>query len=294
MSKLLKTARFGRSLVRAAGQLVPRLVFGNCAGIGNNIVAQRELRRFQQSATGAVRDESLVPEAMQLATDGFLFFNPGYDENLLRDIQRRYREVIEDPNCSIGPRDGRRTYRTLKEPMRHIPRLRELINERVERMLHAHYGCYFRIGHVRSWRNYHVPGIAQTEEVFSNSWHTDQCPVTSLRLFVYLSDQVTRDSGAFRFHSYPDSREVVRNPGYLNRSLIVGRARKLVEDPSRVRYFEGKLGDACFCNVQLCLHRAGVPGPGADRDLAQFFILPSDRPLSAGWADELLPDPDIA
>ena len=289
MSARLKLA------VTAAKGLVPRMVFGNYAGVSNNVGPKRELARLQRSYRQAVPlnghvADAIAADAAFLREQGYLVLRQPIDRALMEPIQQQYRAVIEDPRYSTAPSTPVPTYRSLVDPMRHMPGLRFLITEDIRRMLVAHYGCHFRIKHVRAWRTYHVPNVALGQEVYSNTWHTDQFPVTSLRLFVYLSDDVTRETGAFQFQPRPETEEIVRSPGYLSRAWIYGRARALAQDPSRVRYLEGGLGSACFCNVQLCLHRAGVPKAGALRDIAQFYIEPADVPLPHNWYEQLPPD----
>ncbi|HVL68426.1 MAG TPA: hypothetical protein VM364_14280 [Vicinamibacterales bacterium] len=284
MSARLKLA------LTAAGGLVPRMVFGNYAGVGNNVKATRELARLRRAfaaSPAGMPATDVASGARFLSEKGYLLLQSPYDPELMRRIQRQYRAVVEDPAHSVAPATAMPTYRHVKDPIHCIPELHELINEQISAILVSHYGCYFKVGHVRAWRTYHVPGVGAGEDVYSNTWHTDQCPVTSLRLFVYLSDEVTRNSGAFQFQSKPETAEIVRSPGYLSRSIIVGKAKALVQDPTRIKYFEGGLGSACFCNVQVCLHRAGVPGPGTMRDVAQFYLAPSDRPLEPDWHRKL-------
>ena len=145
---------------------------------------------------------------------------------------------------------------------------------------------------MRLWRNVHVPPEFAEQDVYSNLWHNDPHSVTTMRLFVYLSDGVTRETGALRFHSIANTKRIIR-AGYVRRRAILPPARRLLDDPRLVMYFEGGLGATCLLNPQLCLHAASVPREGAHRDIVQFNLAPWDQPLSPSWARELPPDPDV-
>ena len=86
----------------------------------------------------------------------------------------------------------------------------------------AYYGCYFTISEINVWRNHHVSAINTITEsnkydVFSNTFHNDTVARTSLRLFVLLSDGVTKNNGAFRYHNKTNSGKIVRSLGFFSR-----------------------------------------------------------------------------
>ena len=267
---------------------VPRLVYGNDAGFWENYSARRELRRLRRAQAPSVAPDD---RAEFLSSEGYLPLGKPFDPELVRRIADRFRALIGDPEASqpVGPRI-RDAARALARPLDSIPEIRELLTDDLGRVLNAYYGSAFTVKHVRAWRNMPVPEAFEKQDVYSNLWHNDHDPVTLLRLFVYLTDGVTRHTGATHFHSIPMTRRIMRK-GYLRRRAILPAARRVLEDPQRIRYFEGDVGSACLLNPQLCLHRAGVPAPGSYRDIVQFTIAPSDRPLAADWADRLPPDP---
>ena len=53
----------------------------------------------------------------------------------------------------------------------------------------------------------------------------------------------------------------------------------------------GSAGSGILCNNQLCLHRAGTPSSGKERGIVQFLFVPSNKPLSENWVEELEDDP---
>lgn len=113
-------------------------------------------------------------------------------------------------------------------------------------------------------------------------FHHDYLPVTSLRVFVLLSDNVTRETGAFRFHDKSTSRQIIRKMGYFHRYLLTNSMRKRLINPETLNYFEGNIGDSCIVNTQECLHAASIPKLGSHRDMLEFVIYPITGPLSHG------------
>lgn len=270
---------------------IPRLLYGNDAGLQNNLQARRQLSRFRAAGTGIPHADDNETEFLK--AQGYVRIDAGYDPTLLAAIRAKFHQALDDPRASrgIGPR-VRDAIEGIVDPLRRIPEIEQLLTPRIARVIEGYYGSHFRIEYVRLWRNNHVAAELANTDVYSNLWHNDQEPVTTLKLFVYLTAGVTRDTGALRFHSIPNTKKIMR-AGYMRRRAILPPARRLLEDQNRILYFEGGIGDTCILNPALCLHRAGVPRQGAHRDIAQFTFLPSDRPLSKDWAIEMLPDPEV-
>lgn len=266
---------------------IPRLYYGNDAGMLENYQARRELRRLRNQSDLNAHDA----RADVLRQEGYLLLGTPYSEALVGQIRDKFQRLVADPTESldIGPR-LKSAIRGIIDPVGRIPEIQELINGELRTILNAYYGAHFRIEHVRAWRNVHVEGPLARQDVYSNLWHNDQDPVTLLRLFVYLSDGVTRETGATRFHSIPVTKKIIRR-GYLRRRAILPPARRLLEDETHIRYFEGGVGSACLMNPQMCLHSATVPKRGVHRDMLQLTIAPAGTPLSRTWAEELPKDP---
>jgi hypothetical protein len=258
----------------------------------NNLQARRQLNRFS-AVTPEFRSLANA-KADVLKRDGYVRLQPRYSPELLRTIRTRFQSAIDDPAASrgIGPR-LREAIRGIVNPLEHVPEVEQLLTPDVQNVVRAYYGSHFRVEHVRLWRNNHVTGEFARQDVYSNLWHNDQEPVTMIKLFVYLTDGVTRDTGATHCHTIPNTKKIMR-AGYVRRRAILPPARRLLEDEQRITYFEGGIGDACILNPSLCLHRAGVPKAGSHRDIAQFTFLPSDRPLSPRWVAELPPDREVS
>jgi hypothetical protein len=278
--------------VKLAFGQVARLYYGNDAGMKNNRVALKELGRIRSSVKGEAQADVGDPKAKFLRENGYVLLRGAYDRGLVDRIRAQYVALLDDANHSAfnGPRI-KEASRAVIDPAHLIPEIRELLTPEVCRCLRGYYGAHFGVKSVRAWRILPVPNVSAAQDVYSNLWHSDPFPVTGLRLFVLLSDGVTRETGATCLHPVASTKAIMRS-GYFRRRLIVGKAKRLINDPSRTVYFEGGLGDACICNVQTCLHKAGVPKPGTSRDIIQFHIVPSDKPLSDNWAEELPHDTD--
>jgi hypothetical protein len=266
---------------------IPRVIFGNDAGFMNNVRATRELSELRKSRTVPAPAD---PRAQALTRDGYVVFKPSYEPGLIDTIRRKFEEQIVDRAFSrpIGPR-LQTAITALEEPIVSVPEIAKLLTPEVSAVIVSHYSSEFRVVNVRSWRNVSVSGDWANKDVFSNLWHHDHDPVTLLRYFVLLSDGVTRQTGATRLHTIANTKRIMRS-GYLRRRLIVGPAKTLVDDPTRVAYFEGDAGTASLVNPQLSLHGAGVPKQGTHRDIVQFTLAPAAQPLGPNWMRELPPD----
>ncbi|HEV2145975.1 MAG TPA: hypothetical protein VGR37_01015 [Longimicrobiaceae bacterium] len=261
--------------------IVPRLIYGNAAGFRNNREPMRELRAFRAEFArhgNAVPGEPYASSARFLRESGYLLIERRYQGPHFDTMRARYAELMEDPERSASTSTG--ATRFILDPVAGIPELRHLLTEELEQTLLAYYGTYFRIEGVRAWRNHHVPNVSVTDDVFSNTFHCDAFPVTGLRLFVYFNDGVNRDTGAFRFHDKASTREIVRSPGYFRRNMLSRSIKERLLDPHRLRILEGDAGASMLCNVQECLHAAGVPRPGSHRDIVQLLIAPTNEPYA--------------
>jgi hypothetical protein len=283
LSRLYYAASF--TVARPVVGEIPRLIYGNDAGLLNNVRAERGLRRLRG---GRSAGEVLDPRVRQFRDEGYVMLLPAYDRALLAAICRDVERLIEDPQHSIPRADGNAS-RTLVTAIEKIPALRHLLDKEIRDLLEAYYGTHVGVTSVSVWRNRAVPGYDGKGEVYSNFWHCDDYLTSRVKLFVNLSD-VTRETGAFRLIPVSSTKQIMRS-GYLTRYWALGRARTLLEDTSRVVYAEGPVGSAILANTQRCLHAASIPRPGSLRDIVEFKFDPSSRPLAADWVRHLAVDP---
>jgi hypothetical protein len=256
-------------------QLPSRYLCGNLAGLQNNLLPMIQLFSYRKSLP---RRQPLTSEAdadfKLLHEFGFVELPRLFEGSELSEVVAKFRACLGDDQRSVRSPNGATKF--VYNPLAQIPEVATLMRGRVVDLVTQYYGCSFRIRSVRAWRNHHVPNIdAARDDVYSNTFHNDQTPITGLRLFVLLSEGVTRDTGALRFHDKPTSRRLVRQPGFYSRWWQSALVRKSLVNPATVRYFEGNIGDACLVNTQQCLHAAGIPQDGSVRDILQFEIEPS-------------------
>jgi hypothetical protein len=273
-----------------------RLIYGNDAGRVNNLGKSRQLARLRRQS-----ERPADPLARQLARQldrlGYAVLDPGYRPGLIQEIQAGYAAIIADPHACVdmGGRI-RDVVRYVRDPMLRVPGLREMITPQLADVLDAVYGGRWAIRHARMWRICYLPPDERAYHHYGNLWHCDQHPTTTLKLFVQLSDGVTDEAGAFRFHDVPSTRLIMR-AGYLGTGRLSGPARRLAEDPRRVSLFDSRAGLAAFCNTTRCMHRAGVPlREGATRGMLQitFGVGTGPRAARGDAFAQLPPDTDIA
>lgn len=295
------TARFAASarwLGELASGLLSAALFGNTVGIGNNIAGRRALarcrRRSQPPQNGA--DAEARRAADEFRRTGILALPAFYPHDRVQALSARVSEMLGDPRAS-KPRDMAIIHgvpdatRNLRDPLRTLPELAELVSPALVRILEAYYESHARVVGLQVYRNAHVDlSAVKAREIFSSQWHFDRQHSAYVQLMVLFTDGVTRETGAFETHDIETSKRLVRS-GYVTRNRIYGSAARRINDPALIRYFEGGRGDAMLTHSTLCLHRAGVPKPGSIRDAMLVHFEPAERPMSEHWPDELAPLP---
>jgi hypothetical protein len=257
---------------------VGRVTFGNNAGIFNNLFPKLELSRLQRLSK-IQRDSDSLSE--KFINDGYVALKSEFDPALMVKIKTKLERLFEDPNAYIaaGHPPHQDAHRILKDPLTQVPELKQLHTDRINRLVKNYYGSYYQIENIQCWRNMYVGGVGQKKNVFSNQWHNDQFTINLLKHFVYLNEKVTEESGAFRVHSRKNTKIIMRSLGYIRRSHIYGKAKRMINSPEFVDVIEGQLGDGFMFNPTICLHRAGVPKENTYRDVIQFEFKPSDHPF---------------
>lgn len=256
-----------------------RLLYGNDARLGNNERGRRHLRQMRKAVGAglAIQSDNQVD---QLRRNGFVKVSLGYSETLLNTVCRKVCQLIDDPAHS-EPVARQNVARRIVDFLHKVPECRQFVTREIHGLLQSFYGTFFRISTVKCWRIQHIPNWDGRSEFYSNSWHCDEDPIWRIKLFVNLSN-VTPETGAFRLHTIESTKEIMRS-GYLSRQWIIGKAKRLVEDPRRVVYADGPIGSSILCNAQLCLHRAGIPQVGHHRDIIEFTFWPAAEPLPDNW-----------
>lgn len=256
-----------------------RYYYGNVAGFSNNFHSNKNMKKIRQQIEKDDPKNKLNSEcnnSKNLIINGFVKLQSNQDKNNLFEVQKQFRSLINDPEISIGGSNG--ATRHIINPINHISGIKDLLSDEIINIIRSYYKTNLEVHTVRAWRNNHVSGVdADREDVFSNTFHNDNYHSWGLRLFIVLSDNVSKKSGAFRFYDIKTTKEIVRKFGFLHRNYMLPYVRKFFSSKEKLQYFEGTLGDACICNTQLCLHGAGMPEKGMDRDVIQFEIYPSSN-----------------
>lgn len=267
-----------KNMYRSLSILPSQYIFGNFAGFWNNLIPRVKIGMYHMKHKGKALKQSVGQEAHKLSEQGFLLIPENYPKDILAKVHSRYNEIINDPEFSKASHTG--ASRFIYRPLESIPGLDQLLSDDMSEIVSAYYKSPFKVKSVRAWRNLYVKGVdGEKNDVFSNTFHHDGYNVLGLRCFVLLSEKVTKDTGAFRFHDKSVSRKITREIGIYSRGSASKRVLDKLLNPETLRYFEGKLGDACIVNTQECLHAASIPKEGTWRDILQFELEPSDRVL---------------
>lgn len=250
---------------------VPRMVFGNSAGLQNNLGPRLSgawpVRRNGQAPS---------PQVAALYDEGFVFVEPGYDPSMMARVIDRFNRIIHDPEHS---QPNSKYSVELKDPLNSIPELGTLLNP-LKRLLNEYFGSAFRIVETQAFRTYPIPESERSREAYSNFWHCDGYPVPWVKVYIFLSDW-TRESGGTEILPVAQTRRVMRS-GYINRYFSFLSHRRLQALNAQAARAVGRAGSAFLFNPQRCLHRAGIPRDGRYRDAMVFFVAGSDREAAAG------------
>ena len=269
--RMLTNVYFTRMIL---GQ-IPRLIFGNDAGLRENLVGQREINRASR-----LTDQKLPPnrEAEILKDQGFLVLGKEFDHELIHTIKKKYLKMISD-----AEQQGKSKYTNFSDIHREIPEIKQLLNPRINSLLESYYGgAHYWLMSIQAWRNYHWPEAQNNKDINSNLWHNDATPTNILKLFIFLSDDVTHDNGATKILSISDTKKVMRS-GYWERKYISRRGRKLLANQELINFMEGETGTTFIFNPQLCVHAAGVAKPDTYRDALCLQFAPTAIPLPVDW-----------
>ena len=256
-------------------------VFGNTVGFKRN---------FAGSRSNSKLDETLKesnPRAYNLAKNQFLLLDKIYDDSIISKIKSKFDQLMENEQTSVivAQHKGQIFSRHIIRPMQTLPELEELLIKYVTDIITGYYGKNFQIKQVVGYRNYHVPSeISSKYEMFSDHWHCDRRNTSEMKLFVCLSN-VTESDGPFHVQSMERTRYLM-DAGFGTREDY-NVPKEILDDPEYIKKAIGQSGSAYFGNANLCLHKAGIPAEGHQRDLIAFVFIPSNEPLKDDWKDHV-------
>ena len=244
----------------------PRLVFGNDAGLRNNIKPSLRVPQLLEQR-GRFNFDLSRQDVAQIRNDGYLAVEDLYDLGAVDDLVQHFQRVIEDKDLT---RPNGKYSVEVSDPLGSLPELVGLFNSRVRDLLHAFYGSSFRLVETQCFRNFPVPEEDRLLEAYSDFWHSDDYPVSWLKLYVRLSDWDYSD-GPTEILSIPKTKKIMRS-GYVNRYVSLFGKQGLAQRTADAHKLVGPRGSAFFFNPQRCLHRAGIPDEGHQRDAVMFFL----------------------
>lgn len=260
-----------------------RKFYGNTVGFKNNLSGSMKID------TSIDPDLKISnPTLFNLKTNHFSIFENSIEPSLLNSLKQKYDRLIEDENYSFPTAGFEKSIycRHIKNAAINFPELSKLLTNDVEEIVRGYFNSDFSVKHIACWRNYSVPEKLKNQEMFSNFWHFDRREISELKFFVYFSD-VSELDGPFHVQSRDRTKELMKL-GFKNRQDY-GISSQVLEDPAHVKKITGSLGTTYFGNANVCLHRAGDPVQNHVRDMVQFVFVPSKKPLSENWLDDVTP-----
>jgi hypothetical protein len=274
----------------ALEQRVSRRLYGNANKMARNLSGTAALYGARAtSRPQPTRDAAAA--AHQIQSQGYCRIDRHFSAIVISDIRDKYRQLIEDDRFSIG-RSNRRAKksgyvfsRILKDVATDIPDIQQLIDKPILDIVTASYGASTRIAEAYAWRNYSVPDdIDPSMDVFSNRWHFDRIRSDFLKFFILLDD-VGPDDGPLHVLSKGRTRDLLRM-GYRHRKSY-GLPDHVMDDPDHVFRLTGSAGTSMFCQTPFCLHHAGLPSKGHQRDILQINFQVSARRFDDDWLSKL-------
>lgn len=252
---------------------IPRWIYGNDAGIFHNVSGRKALR--------SANPESI--NVKNLLNDGFSVLGYDFhDKKVLQSITSSYLDAIQDVE---GRSPATRKVCLVEPLLGKVPEIRSLIGVELQNILDGYYGAgSWKVSRAEAWRNYFWD-VPLEEQVFSDLMHNDYESTETLRLFVYLRNGVTKENGATKLLSLPDTKSVMRR-GYFTRNTMTKFARRLIEN--KALYMEGDAGYSFIFNPQMCLHAAGRVKKNEIRDVLVLSFTKADKSFTDDNFNSLL------
>jgi len=264
-------------------QITGRKLFKNDAGLRHNILGKISLLKTKKTIDVKAENTKIS----ELDEKGYASLGIPFKTSDVENIISKYKQMIEDDEHSVIRTEYKnKVYsRMISQVYKKIPQIANLLTDEIKDGLKQHYKGNFQVHHVLAWRNHHVPPeIIEEKKLFASNWHCDGRDTSRVTLFINLSD-VTEEHGPLHVQSKQRTKELIKM-GFRGRHNY-NLPEKVMEDPNYVVKNIGPPGTSVLCNPQLCLHRAGIPGPNKIRDIMEIRFKPSNRPLDKDWIDKI-------
>ena len=250
-----------------------KTLFGNLAGLKNNL-----------------KGIQLNSKSSNFEKEQFLFLGQPFEKEIIEKIKNKFEKMIQDDEFSeIGSEYEGKTYmRSLKNPDKDIPEISHILTKEIIQTLETYYHGHFKVNRVESWRNYGVPNeLVKNQEMFSNFWHCDNRRTDYTKLFINLSN-ITENDGPFHIVSKDRTKQLLKM-GFGNRKNYKV-SEEILEDENYVFKGIGEIGTAYLGNTEVCLHKAGTPIFGHQRDILQLRFEPAKSPIKEDWIENIVVD----
>jgi hypothetical protein len=260
-----------------------RILFGNDAGLRENIEGRRKIK----SAKNRGDDKYIYDKrAVELKNSGFARLGYPFSSQFISKIKVVYLSQISAKEKAVGKSDATE----VKPALLQIPDLKLLLTEapEISNLLRTYYGGgSFEIMRIDAWRNYSWGEKGLTKDINSNLFHNDQSRTDILKVFILLSDNVSRSNGATRIFSIDTTKKIMRT-GFIQRKIILWPASRITRNEDQLNYMEGDTGFTFIFNPQLALHAAGLVSDSNYRDVICISVKSSETPLIAGWDQQIV------
>ena len=250
------------------------IIFGNTISIKLNIFKNYHLKKYQKiyKLNKSLKSKKTIKRVQELNREGCVKFVNSLDSKVLENLKRIVNSYFTDKSKYRVPTI---TSKTIHESEK-ILELQDLLTKEITDTINLYYGCAFRIEGISLTRNHAYSKMdPDRDDLMSNVLHHDNFLYSGIRVFVYLSDNVNKNTGAFRYHNKKNSRRLVRTFGYFKRGFQPKWVINRHNNKKNLRFFNGNSGDSMIVHTQECLHGASVPKGSSFRDMVQFVIHPA-------------------
>lgn len=240
-------------------------IFGNFSGLKQNIFGKFHLLLSKYCNFFLGFRMKLSKELNLLKRNGYVTFAAERLNNkiLIDELDKKISKYIPKKrknNIYILPNDKLLNEKEL---------ISSLIEKKVSDLLEAYYGGGYKISSA-SFRYTFFPGYKKETEQYSDYWHFDSSPSSTLSVFVLLSNTTDKD-GPMEILNFENSKKIVRM-GYTSRRKK--EFWNLINKNPKVEKFTGAKGSILISKVSSCLHRATFPNPGKSRKMLVISIFP--------------------
>ena len=242
----------------------PKLVFGNTIGYRRNIIPIIKILLNKRNYKNriSVENQKLIKK---LNEDGYLRLKK-VDPFKIKLIKDQYFKSFKDNSKTYSLFNGAQTL--IKDPLKNIPAINLILEDLKPLLLDMSLGSYY-IRQPTAGRNYHLEAIDYRDAGISNAFHNDGISCRDKTIFLLLSENVTKETGATKFINKKESKKLSRDIRYFSRRFLTnGFIKKIYE---KTEYFEGSIGDMYILSTSQCLHGATIPKKkGSYRDCIMF------------------------